>query len=74
MFDEEIKNILMGARSDNNDDEMALVREKKSTQQYHLVAAFLDAYVKTKGAEVSPTIAGEFLIKEKWSHVYKKSE
>jgi hypothetical protein len=40
MFDEEIKNILMGARSDNNDDEMALVREKKSTQQNHLVRPF----------------------------------
>ncbi len=28
MFDEEGKNILMGARSDNNGDEIALVREK----------------------------------------------
>ena len=71
MFDDEVKKVLMDLKDDDNELPFKF-REKKSTEQNELVATFLDAYVKSNGAEVSPTVAGEFLIKEKWSHVYKK--
>lgn len=70
MFDEEVKKILENSYA--HAEPTVKICPLKSETQKEVAVSFLDAYVKSQGKEVSPTEAGIFLIKSKWSDVYRR--